>query len=148
MFYDDALYKSTFYLLTYLLTYQLAFWFIQPFGHNRHGPKIGGCAPLGGGAGSPSNTVWPRSRPTSVPSDILIRPAVWPHTWAEKWAWAAVPPPLFGGGAGSPSNTIWRSGSTPILHAKIYLDPSNRLATVHQRYRQTEQRSDSVGRTV
>jgi len=26
----------------------------------RHGPKIGGCAPLGGGAGSPSNTMSPR----------------------------------------------------------------------------------------
>jgi len=33
-------------------------WSIQPFGHNRHGPKIGGgCAPFfWGAAGSPSNT--------------------------------------------------------------------------------------------
>ena len=28
---------------------QVASWSIQPFGHNRHGPKIGGCAPLGEG---------------------------------------------------------------------------------------------------
>jgi len=26
---------------------QVASWSIQPFGHNRHGPKIGGCAPFG-----------------------------------------------------------------------------------------------------
>jgi len=36
------------------------------------------------------------------------------------------------------------------LHAKFHLDPSNRLATIHQCYRQdrTGQRSDSIGRTV
>jgi len=35
------------------------------------------------------------------------------------------------------------------LHAKLHLDPSNRLATIHQRYRQTDrQRSDSIGRTL
>ena len=38
------------------------------------------------------------------------------------------------------------------MHAKFHLDPSNRLATIHQRYRQTDrtgqtgQRSDSIGR--
>ena len=38
-------------------------------GHYRHGPKRGGAAvPLSwGGAGSPSNTMWPGSRSTSVP---------------------------------------------------------------------------------
>ena len=38
------------------------------------------------------------------------------------------------------------------LHAKFHLDPSNRLATVHERDRQDRQtdrkRSDSIGRTV
>ena len=44
------------------------------------------------------------------------------------------------------------------LHAKFHLDPSERLATIHQSYRQTDrqtgqtgqdkQRSDSIGRTV
>jgi len=37
------------------------------------------------------------------------------------------------------------------LQAKFHLDPSNRLATTHQRYKQTDrtgQRSDSIGRTV
>jgi len=30
-------------------------------------------------AGSPCNTMWPGSRPTSVPSFILIHPTVWPQ---------------------------------------------------------------------
>ena len=41
------------------------------------------------------------------------------------------------------------------LHAKFHLHPTNRLATVHERYRQTDrqdrqrgQRIDSIGRTV
>ena len=42
------------------------------------------------------------------------------------------------------------------LQAKFHLDPSNHLATIHQRYRQTgqtdrqtdRQRTDSIGRTV
>jgi len=34
------------------------------------------------------------------------------------------------------------------LRAKFHLDPSNHLATIHQRYRQTGQWSDSIGRTV
>ena len=53
---------------------------MQPFGRNRHGPKIGGLCPIaGGGAGSPSNTMWPEPRPTCTPSFILIRPTVWPQ---------------------------------------------------------------------
>ena len=44
------------------------------------GPKSGGCcAPFHEGAESPSNTVWPGPRPTSVPSGILIHPTVWPQ---------------------------------------------------------------------
>jgi len=31
------------------------------------------------------------------------------------------------------------SGAEAYLHAKFHLDPSNRLATVHQRHGQTEQ---------
>jgi len=59
--------------------YQLASWSIQPFGHNRHGPKIGGLlCPFFGGSGSPCNTVWHGLRPTPVPSGILIHAAVWP----------------------------------------------------------------------
>jgi len=44
------------------------------------GRKFGGCVACAclGGAGSPSNTMWPEQRPT-VPSRILIHPAVWPQ---------------------------------------------------------------------
>jgi len=64
------------------------------------------------GAGSPRNTMWPVPRPTSIPSGILIHPAVWlQQTWAknvgcaQKGGRAAVLP-FWGGGAGSPSNTM------------------------------------------
>jgi len=50
-------------------------------GHNRHRPKTGAAVPLlrGGGAGSPSNTMWPGLRSTSVPSGVFIHPTVWPQ---------------------------------------------------------------------
>jgi len=50
------------------------------------------------------------------------------------------------------------AGAEAYLHAKFHLDPSNRLATIHQGHRQTDrtgqdrqtdrQRTDSIGRTV
>jgi len=84
---------------------------MQPFGCNRYGPKIGGCAPLGRGTGSPSSTMWQGPKPT---------------------------------------------------YAKFHLDPSDHLATIHQRYRQDTgqtghtgradrqrgQQSDNIGQTV
>ena len=46
----------------------------------------------------------------------------------------------------TPSNNVdWAKA---CLHTKWHLDPSNRLATIHQRYRQTGQRCRSIGRTV
>ena len=56
-----------------LPSYQVASGCIQPFSHNKHGQIIG-AVPLGGGAGSASNTMLPGPRPTLVPSDILIHP--------------------------------------------------------------------------
>jgi len=42
------------------------------------GQKVGAAVPLSvGGAESPSSTMWPEPRPTSVPSGILIHSAVW-----------------------------------------------------------------------
>ena len=54
----------------------------QPFGHNRHGPKIGGgCAFFFGGAGSPPNNVACAEayQSTTIPSFMLIHPTVWPQ---------------------------------------------------------------------
>jgi len=41
--------------------------------------QIEGVPLWGGGAGSPSNTMWPGPRPTCMPSFILIRPTIWPQ---------------------------------------------------------------------
>jgi len=59
----------------------------------------------------------------------------------------------FYGGSRSPikHNVAWTEA---YLHTKWHLDPSNRLATIHQRHGQTDrtgqgrQRSESIGRTV
>ena len=107
----------------------------------QRGYKLGGAVSsfLGGGAGSPPNTKSPGPRPTSIPTGILVHPAVWlQRTLAENW-WELCP--FRGGGVGSPSN--W--GLCPLfgertgynvawteahLHAKCHLDPSSRLATI------------------
>jgi len=63
-----------------LPSYQVASWFIQPFGHNRNGPKWGGSStPLcGEGLGS-HVTESPGLKPTFVTSGISIHPDVWPQ---------------------------------------------------------------------
>jgi len=109
-----------------LLPYQVASSSIQPFDHNRHGPKIGwdGAVPFfWGGAGSPSNTKSPGPRPTSIPCGILVHPAVWPQrTLVENWGLC----PIRGGGARSPSNTMspsLRPTSVPsgiLIHSAVW----------------------------
>ena len=85
-----------------LLPYQVASASIQPFGHNRHEPKTG-AVPILGGVVTPSNTTSPGSRFTSVPSGILIYPAVWPQsTWAKNWVGLC---PFFGRGELGPHRT-------------------------------------------
>jgi len=44
------------------------------------GRKWGGAAvPLSRRAGTPCNTMWPGPWSTSVPSGVLVHPAVWPQ---------------------------------------------------------------------
>jgi len=79
-----------------LLPYQLvASSSIQPFGHNRHGPKIEWrwVCPFSGGSWVPiENKVAWEARPTSIPSGILVHPAVWPQqTLAENWGGSSAP---------------------------------------------------------
>ena len=111
------------------------------------GRKLGHI-PFLGEVGLPSNTMSPGPRPTSVPSGILIHPAIWPQrTWSENWGLC----PLFLGGTGSPSNTTWVGPRPTTRHVKLHLDPSSCLATMHQRRRQDRQtrtdrqRSDRIG---
>jgi len=124
--------------------------------------------------GRKEGVLCPGLRPTSIPSAILIHPAVWPQqSWAKNWG-AAVP---FLGRAGSPCSRLatadtgrklgglcpfWGRQLGPhltqcgraeaYLHVKFHLDPSNCLATVYERHRQTNrtdrQRSDGIGQTV
>jgi len=108
-----------------LLPYQVASSSIQPVGHNRHRPKIGwgGCAFFLGVAGSPSNTKSPGTRPTSIPSGILVHQAVWPQrTLAENWVLC----PFRGGELGS-HLTQCRVGRG-YLRTKWHLDPCSCLA--------------------
>ena len=133
--------------------YQVVSSSMQPFGHNRHGPKTGEALPpfWRGRTGSPSNTMSLWSKPTSLPSGILMHPASWPQQiWAENWG----PVPHWGRRAGSPSNTIW-PGPRPTRMPSFILIRPTVLATIHQRHRRTGQtdrktgqRSDSIGRTV
>jgi len=85
--------------------YHRAMWYPDPSSHLARidmSRKLGGGAvPPFGGAESTSNIMWPGARPTSVPSGILIHPAVWPEqTWAENWGLCP-----FGGGRMCPQVT-------------------------------------------
>ena len=110
--------------------------------------------PFEGGAGSPSNTLWPGPRPSSLPIDILIHAAVWPQqTWATDYTDGLVPLHFESGGCcahfrGESWVLICHNvaSAEAYLHAKFHLDPSSRLATTHQRHRQTD--NDGIGRTV
>jgi len=94
------------------------------------------------------NSMWPLPRPTSVLSGILIYPAVWQATDMSLFLGGGCAPFLFG--ELCPHLTLCSLGRV-YLHAMFHFDPLNRLATIHQRYRQTDrtgQRSDSIQRTV
>jgi len=100
------------------------------------GRKLGALPPFwGGGAGSPSNTKSPGPNHTSIPCGILIHTAILPkQIWAENWGVM----PLWGRGGGPHLTHCGQGrGGLPYLHAKFHLDPSSRLATVHQVHRQT-----------
>ena len=87
---------------------------IQPFSHNKHGPKIFRRAE----AGSPSNTESSGPRPSSIPIDILIHAAIWPRQiWTENWGLC----PFGGGGAGSSSNTMWLGPRPTIMSSFIMI---------------------------
>jgi len=79
---------------------------------------------LGEGAGSPSNTKSHGLRPTSIPSDALMHPAVWPQwKWAENGEGA---PPPFG-------VAIWHkvAWAEAYLYTKWHLDLCSNLAATY-----------------
>ena len=84
--------------------------------------------------GQKVRVVVPHFRPTSLPSGILIHPAICPQQiWAKNWGLCP-----FGEGELGPHLTQCGQGRGLYLHAKFHLDPSNRLVTVHERDRQTD----------
>jgi len=98
---------------------QVAFYSIQPFGHNRHGPKVGAAVPLSGelglhltqcrlGRGSPPYTKWHLD-----PSGRLAKTDMGRKLGAV---------PLIGGG--SPSNTIWPGPRPTIVPSGILIYPT------------------------
>ena len=129
---------------------------IRPaIGHNRHGQIFfGGGTPSsrlgtidmgrklgalslfgGGGVGSPYNTMSLGSRPTFLPSGILIYRAIWPQLVLTEY-WGVVP--LWGRRTCVPIKQNVAKAVAYLL-AKFHLDPSSRLAAIHQRYRETGQ---------
>jgi len=119
----------------------------------RRAVEIGqGALPLlGRGAGSPSGTMWPGPRPTSVPSAVLtLDPSSRLATMDMGQKLGRGLCPIFGDWELGPHLTQCGRAKA-YLHAKFHLDPCSRLATVHQRQRQDRtdrQRSDSIRRTV
>jgi len=116
-----------------ILPYQVASSSIQPFGYKAVGQilgggcalflwaEIGGCASLGERAGSPSNTMSPKPRPTSVPK-------WYPDTYAIDMGRKLGGCVLFwGGGAGSASNTMTSPRTRPTsVSSGILIHPTVR----------------------
>ena len=129
------------YNVVWAKAYLRAKWHLDPASHlatTDMGRKLGAVPLWGGGAGSPSNTMWPEPRPTSVPSGILMDPAVWPHQiWAKNWGLC----PLFGGKSWVSSNTMW-PGPRPTSLPSFVLIP----LTVWPQYTNVTGRTDMKDR--
>jgi len=105
--------------------YRVAPWSIQPFGHNRHEPKIRGHAPLlGGGAGSPSNNVdWAEAY---LRTKWHLDPCICLATIHMSPKVGGCCSPLGGSWDTIQHNVAWAEAYLP---AKWNLDLSSRLAT-------------------
>ena len=93
------------------------------------GRKLGGSAQ--------SNTVAWAERPTTIPSGILIHPAIWTQQiWAENWGGAV---PLWRKGS-SPPNTMWPGPRPTCMPSFILIHP-----TVWPQYTTARDRQDRNG---
>ena len=114
-----------------------------PVFHNRYGSKIGDFTLpfLARGELGPYLT---QSRLGRVLPPYQVAPWSLQPFGRNRYAPKIAPPP-FGEGELGPHLTQCGQGRA-YLHAKFHLDPSNHLATVHQRYRQTDKqdRTDST----
>ena len=93
---------------------------------------------VGRGAGSSFNTKSPGPSPSSIPSGILIHPAICPQQiWAENWG---ALPPLWGRRAGSPYNTMWPGPRPTCTPSFILIRP-----TVWPQYTNVTDRTHRTG---
>ena len=110
-------------------------WHLDPSSHlatTDMGRKLGIPPPFGGGgAGFPSNTMSLGLRPMSLPSGILIHPAIWPQQiWAENWELCT-----FVEGKLGPHSTMWpgpRPTSTPsgiLIHPTVWPQLTRRISS-------------------
>ena len=84
--------------------------------------------------------------PISIPSGILIHPAIWPQQiWAENLGRFC---PFGGGRAGSPPNTVWPAPRPTRMPSFILIHPTVSPQYTNITDRTDRQRSDSIGRTV
>jgi len=86
------------------------------------GRKLGRLCPCFGGAGSPSSTMWPGSRPTSLPSGILMHPADGHNRHGPKIGEGSAP--YWGREAGSPSNTMLLGSRPTSLPRSTLIHPA------------------------
>ena len=110
-----------------LLPYQVACSSIQPFGHNRHEPKIGwgGCAFFLRVAGSPCKTM---SRETYLCTKWHLDP--WSRLATIDVGRKLGAPPLLGRRL-VPHLIHKVAWAEAYLHAKCHFDPCSRLATIN-----------------
>jgi len=118
--------------------YQVASWSMQQFGAIDMGPIVRGCcAPFNWVTWVPFWHNVPGLRPASVPSGIFIHPTVWLQpTLAENWGFLLPLGELDPHLTQCDGHTV--TWAETYLRAKCHLHPSNRLGTIHQRYRQTD----------
>jgi len=114
-----------------LLPYQVASSSIQPFGHNRHGPNTGGCAPFRGEELRPHliqrhpGRGWP---PYQVAS-WSIQPFGHHNRYGPKGLKIGWRLCLFSGRGNWVSTEHKVAWAEAYIHTKWHLSPSSRLAT-------------------
>ena len=103
--------------------YQVASWSFQPFGHNRHGPKIRGVVPLlqGGGLG-PHLTECGLGQ--GLPPFQVAFWSIQPFSHNRRGLKIEGLCPFWGLGAGSPSNTMWPWPRPAFIRSGILIHPT------------------------
>jgi len=93
-------------------------------GHNRHEPKIGGCAAFfEAGAGSSSSTIWSGLEADLYDTKWLLDPSSRLATIGMNRKLGTVPPFLWRG-AKSPSNTMWPGPRPTSMPSAILILPA------------------------